>query len=220
MKFDLHIHTKYSPDGRNSVRDVIDILKAKGFSGAAITDHNSPEGGREALELDREDFIIVPGIEVSSEKGHILAYNITEPIERGMSVLDTIEAIHAMGGIAVAAHPYRYWSGLGEENVIGRPFDAIEVLNARSNKESNDRAVDLAKGLRKPVTGGSDSHENATLGAGYTEVPDGCDTAEKVIKAILEGRSKTDGSSRSAGHTLRYVSKSVSQWIGRGMKRM
>ncbi|MCE5296888.1 MAG: PHP domain-containing protein [Euryarchaeota archaeon] len=220
MKFDLHIHTIYSPDGRNRVQDVIDILRSKGFAGAAITDHNSPEGGREALELDPEGFIVIPGIEVSSDSGHILALNVTEPIERGMSVIDTIDAIHAKGGIAIAAHPYRYWSGLGEENVIGRPFDAVEVLNARSNHVSNDKAVDLARILKKPVTGGSDSHENATLGAGYTEVPDGCDAADKVIKAIMEGRSGTDGSSRTVGHTLQYVSKSVSQWVGRGMKRM
>jgi len=220
MKFDLHIHTIYSPDGRNTVQNVIDTLRANGFSGAAFTDHNSPEGGKEALALKPEGFIVIPGIEVSSAKGHILAYGVTEPIERGMSVLDTIETIHSMGGIAVAAHPYRFWSGLGENNVIGRPFDAIEVLNARSGKGGNGKALKLASNLKAPVTGGSDSHENATLGDGYTIFPDGCDTAEKAIKAILDGRTAASGINRTAKHTVKYVSKSVSEWIGRGMKKM
>jgi predicted metal-dependent phosphoesterase TrpH len=220
MKFDLHIHTNHSPDGRNSVQSVIDILRAKGFSGAAFTDHNSPGGGIEAIAMKVEGFVIIPGIEVSSDEGHILAYNVTEPIKRGMTVLETIDTIHSLGGIAVAAHPYRFWSGLGKDNVIGKPFDAIEALNARSAKKANAKALILAKSLSASVTGGSDSHENHTLGNGYTVFPDDCDTAEKAIKAILEGRTTVDGMNRGASRTIHYVSKSVSEWIGRGMKRM
>jgi predicted metal-dependent phosphoesterase TrpH len=220
MKFDLHVHTEHSSDGSNKVEDIIRILKERGFGGAAILDHNSVDGAREALNLHPEGFIVIPSVEVSSAGGHILALNVTDPIKRDMGVLDTIEAIHKVGGIAVAAHPYRYWSGLGEKNILGRPFDAIEAHNARSEAGSNRKAMVLAQNLGAAITGGSDSHDNQSLGAGYTVVPDDCRTKEEVIKAILQHRTEVGGTHRSGGDTMGYVAKSVSEWMGRGMKKM
>jgi predicted metal-dependent phosphoesterase TrpH len=220
MKLDLHVHTEHSSDGKNKVEDIIRILKEKGFGGAAILDHNSPNGAREALNMHPVDFIVVPSIEVSSKYGHILALNVTDPIKRDLEVLETIDHIHAAGGFAVAAHPYRYWSGLGEKNVLGRPFDAIEAHNSRSDRSSNRKASILAQNLGAPVTGGSDSHENWSLGTGYTIVPDDCMTADDVIKAISQHRTRVGGDHRTGSNTVGYVSKSVTEWLGRGMKKM
>lgn len=220
MKVDLHIHTIHSSDSSNGVADIVKLLKEKGIHGAAFVDHNSPEGGREALSLDIKDFIVIPGIEVSSSEGHILALNVTEPIERDMGVRETIERIHEMGGVAIAAHPYRKWSGLGEKNVIGQPFDGIEALNGRSPIGSNRRAMRLAMKLGTAVTAGSDSHENQTLGSAYTIFPDDCGNVGELMKAILDHRTKVEGKNRSPSQTLHYVTKSVSEWIGRGMHRM
>ena len=86
MKLDLHVHTDHSSDGKNKVEDIIRILKEKGFGGAAILDHNSPDGAREALNMHPEDFIVVPSIEVSSKYGHILALNVTDPIKRDIAI--------------------------------------------------------------------------------------------------------------------------------------
>lgn len=220
MKLDLHVHTCHSGDSSNDVETIIDHLKERGFAGAAIIDHNSIAGGTEALGLKRSDFIVIPGVEVSSEKGHILALNVTTPIERGLSVAETINAIHRAGGIAVAAHPYRFWSGLGEENVKGMPFDAIEVQNGRSDARGNRRASKLAKVLQLPETGGSDSHESSSLGSAYTVVPDDCDSVEKVLQAVLKKRTTGEGQDRGAARTVHYVFKAVTEWIGRGMRRM
>ncbi|OPY31063.1 MAG: putative hydrolase [Methanomassiliicoccales archaeon PtaU1.Bin124] len=220
MKADLHIHSIHSPDGSNEVKDIIRILRSQGINGAAFTDHNSVEGGREALGLKEKDFLVIPGVEVSTIEGHIIALNVTEPIERNLSVIETIHRIHGLGGIAVAAHPYRFWSGLGEENIIGQPFDAVEVLNGRSNDRGNAKAVKLARDLKAPVTAGSDSHENMTLGDAFTVFPEGTETIDQAIQAILHHQTKTGGRSRNVSHTVKYVTKSVSEWIGRGMRRM
>jgi predicted metal-dependent phosphoesterase TrpH len=220
MKVDLHIHTDHSSDSRNKVADIVRLLKEKGIKGAAFVDHNSPEGGREALSLGLKDFHVIPGIEVSSAEGHILALNVTEPIERDMGVRETIEKIHELGGVAIAAHPYRKWSGLGEDNVIGHPFDGIEAINGRSSARSNRHAKALARDLGLAVTAGSDSHENDTLGSAYTIFPDDCDNVEDLMKAILDRRTKVEGNGRSPSQTMHYVIKSVSEYVGRGMHRM
>ncbi|MDR0334749.1 MAG: PHP domain-containing protein, partial [Methanomassiliicoccaceae archaeon] len=111
MRADLHIHSKYSNDGRSSVDDIIKAAKAKGLGCIAIADHNSFASYAESSKY--EGIIVIPAEEVSSSEGHILAYGINKEIPRGKSVAETIDMIHEAGGIAVAAHPYRWWSGLG-----------------------------------------------------------------------------------------------------------
>lgn len=220
MKVDLHIHTNHSSDSSNDVADIVRSLKKKGFGGAAFVDHNSTKGGREALSLDLKDFHVIPGIEVSSSEGHILALNVTEPIERDLGVNETIDRIHELGGVAIAAHPYRKWSGLGEGNVVGHPFDGIEAMNGRSSHRSNRLAQSMAREHDFAVTAGSDSHENDTLGSAYTIFPDDCDSVGKLMQAILDHRTDVGGKGRSSSQTIHYVIKSVSEYVGRGMHRM
>lgn len=217
MKADLHIHSIFSNDGKSTMEQIVDAALARGLGCIAVTDHNKFE----AYDLlkDNKDLIIIPGEEVSSAEGHILAYGIESAIERGMSVIKTIEAIHDAGGIAVAAHPYRWWSGLGEKNVIPE-FDGVEGFNARSKKKDNAKAFKLGMSMSKPVTGGSDSHTPDAVGNAYTTFQSGLKTKEDVIAAILRHETELDGISRSAGDTLRYGTKSITEWIGRGFRKM
>lgn len=218
MKADLHIHTDHSSDGVSSVQEVLDVARSLGLGCVAITDHNTMSGYWEALEK-AEDLIIIPAMEVSSASGHILAYGIVKEIASGMGVAETVQAIHAAGGIAVAAHPYRTWSGLGEENVIDG-FDAIEVLNGRSAEKGNHAAKRLAKKMSKPGTAGSDAHKVEHVGDAYTVLPSDCRDADDAIKAIKEGRVGIQGSSRTHMGTISYVVKAVSEWARRGFRRM
>jgi predicted metal-dependent phosphoesterase TrpH len=219
MKIDMHVHTIYSGDSCNSVQDILDACKRVGMDGAVVLDHNSTRGGKEAVAM-KSDLLIIPGIEVSSAEGHILAFNVYDEIPRDLSVGETIDRIHSQGGVAVAAHPYRVWSGLGESNVLGQRFDAIECQNGRSTRRGNRKAVELAREMAKPRTGGSDSHEPETLGKSYTVFPNDCTDADSIMKALLSGRATTEGTDRDVPATLRYGKKAITEWIGRGMKRM
>ncbi len=111
MKIDMHIHTSYSPDGMVEPVEVLKIAKKLGLSAVAITDHNEIKGALKAKNAKIIDVIV--GEEVSTSAGHVLAYNIQSLIPRGLSVAETIDKIHECGGIAVIAHPYRFWSGVG-----------------------------------------------------------------------------------------------------------
>ena len=219
MKIDMHVHTVYSGDSRNSVQDILDACKRTGMDGVVVLDHNSTRGGKEAVVI-KSDIIVIPGTEVSSAEGHILAYNVHDEIPRDRTVEETIDLIHSQGGVAVAAHPYRIWSGLGEKNVLGKPFDGIESQNGRSTEGGNRRALELANVMRRPCTGGSDSHEPETIGKSYTVFPDGIIDADGIMKALLAGKTTTGGTDRDGLATLKYGKKAIGEWIGRGMKRM
>ena len=220
MRFDLHVHSDSSVDSGNKVEDILDICVKRGLSGVAIMDHNTMEGYRHAASLGRKDIILIPGMEVSSAKGHILAYNIREEVPRDLSVRDTIDAIRAQGGVAVAAHPYRMWSGLGEEVTLLNDFDAIEVQNGRSTYKHNLAARKLAARMSKPFTAGSDSHENDTIGKTFFETKADCLSADDVIREVLSGTGSTGGRDRPRLDSIGYGVKCIGQWMGRGLKKM
>ncbi|MDR2866489.1 MAG: PHP domain-containing protein [Methanomassiliicoccaceae archaeon] len=217
MIADLHIHSTFSSDGRSTVEEIMEAAKLRGIRCVAIADHNSFSSYGTASRY--EGIIAVPAEEVSSSEGHILAYGINTEIRRGKGIGETIDMIHDAGGIAVAAHPYRWWSGLGEENVVSG-FDAIEAFNARSTKGSNNKASRLAKSMKKPVTAGSDAHHIDHIGEAYVELSDDITDWEGVIKAILDGSARTGGRHRKGGDTLKYGFKSITEWMGRGFRRM
>src|SRR3989442_9563585 len=159
VRLDLHNHTRHSPDSRVDPADLVRRGKAIGLDGIAITDHNSMAGLASAMEAatDLHDFLVIPAMEVSTAEGHILAYGVTSPVPRDLPPPETVERIVAQGGIAVAAHPYRFWSGLGERATRSAPFAAYEVHTARTLRIGNARASRLADAARVGRTGGSDS---------------------------------------------------------------
>jgi predicted metal-dependent phosphoesterase TrpH len=221
MMMDLHVHSAHSVDTDVKIKDILKTAKARNLNGLAISDHNEIAGSLEAFELAKEmdDFMVIRAIEVSSSEGHIIAYGVDKKIRRDMTPQETVDAIIRVGGTPVVAHPYRFWSGVGEKVVLNTKFSAIEGLNARSPKNTNEKAIALAEKLDLGVTGGSDSHKIEEIGTGVTIFEPDVETEEEALEEILKGRTKVDGKSRPAG-SPKYVAKTVSQWFGRGMKRI
>jgi predicted metal-dependent phosphoesterase TrpH len=220
MRADLHIHTHHSGDNKQNLEEIFASVRRLSLDVIGIADHNTLKGGIEAKSQAPPGLIVIPAVEVTSEDGHILAYNVSEDVPRGLSVAETIDIVHRLGGIAVAAHPYRMWSGLGSKVILRNRFDALEAINGRNTMDGNRRAIALAERAHLPVTGGSDAHQPERIGEGLTIFPDDCLTVEDLIKAILDGRTHVEGTGRGTRETLRYGSRSISQWIGRGMKRL
>ena len=112
--FDLHLHTYYSSDACGSPEAMIEAAKRRGLSGIAVTDHNTCEAVEHLTRagLIREDgaavdeFLIIPGVEVSTADGHLLCLGSTLPQMKGRPAIEVVSAIHERGGIAIAPHPF------------------------------------------------------------------------------------------------------------------
>ena len=219
MRADLHIHTLHSGDSLQTPALVLETAVHLGLGAVAIADHNTLRGSKEALGLDY-DIIVLPAMEITSSEGHILAYNITEEIERDLTPARTIERIHDAGGIAVAPHPYRLWSGLGERVVREAPFDGLEALNGRSLRGANSKARMLANSLGLPMTCGSDAHSPEEIGKAHTVFPDECSAAEDLVEAILQGKSDCAGLNRPYMQSFSYGRKAIGEWLKRGLRRI
>ncbi|MCP4107332.1 MAG: hypothetical protein GY749_17610 [Desulfobacteraceae bacterium] len=105
--------------------------------------------------------IFVPGVEVSSSDGHILAYGVEQDIPLGLSAEETISTIHEAGGIAVAAHPFNLALSLNRR-IFDLDLDGIEVFNYRCT--GNRKALSVACQLRLGLTAGSDAHSSVEIG--------------------------------------------------------
>ncbi len=156
MRLDIHTHTRYS-DGANTVEEMVAYAKKIGLDGIAVTDHDTIKGGIRALRYATEDFIVIPGIEVSSLDGHILVLNVTEHIDAQIPASAVVERAHALGGIAIAAHPYdSIRSGVGDL-IHKLDFDAVEVINGHTLHASRNTRK-AAEKANLPKVGGSDAH--------------------------------------------------------------
>jgi predicted metal-dependent phosphoesterase TrpH len=220
MKLDLHIHSVFSRDGAATVEEIVERCKAQGLQGFAITDHNAVEGALRSLELaSSEGLVAVPGVEVSTAEGHVLAYGVREIIPRDLSVAETIDRIRAAGGVAVAAHPKRLPSGIGLKLASKERFDAIETLNGGSSSWGNRQAVKVAEARKIPQTGGSDAHRAHEVGRAYTVMED-VSTAEEVLDGVRKGKSSPDGRNRDAREEIVYAWETFTGWLDRGMNRL
>jgi len=201
LRIDLHVHTVYSRDSLIEIEDLVPRCRAEGLDGLAVTDHGTLEGGWRAAERCRE-IVVIPGMEVETPSGHILALNVERPVEEGLSFVEAVERIHELGGLAVVAHPISLLRPLLDVDVLraSRP-DALEVVNAASFPHSwmarINRALAMKLGL--PMTGGSDAHIPQAIGRAYTVIDSDSRSVSDILEAVREGRTEALG----GGITLR-----------------
>ena len=213
LRIDLHLHTNYSLDAKTTLEEAVRYAKKNQLDGIAVTDHDTVEGARRIAK--EQDLLIIPGIEVSSQHGHILGLNITEPIQPKLGVAETAERIQLLGGLAVIAHPAVIIKGLGARIDTSSRIDAIEVINAAAipfylSIYSSRR---LALRLRLPQTAGSDSHYPNEIGSAYTIV-DADPNPDDVMEAIRKGRTEPRGKPISWMNRLERGTETVRRKLG------
>ncbi len=199
---DLHIHTIYSYDGTSSVPAVLARAKQVGLNVIAITDHDEIRGALQAFDLAPEFGIeVIPGIEITTAEGDLLALFVTEKIEPGLPLIETITKVGEAGGVCVVPHPMARGLGMKslsipavmqalEDPDAQRVLIGIETYNATViDRESNQRAQVIA--ARHPgiaQLGNSDAHILRAIGLAATEFP-GC-TAADLPNALWMGTTE------------------------------
>lgn len=197
---DLHLHTEHSYDGTASVPEVLRKAKQIGLNVVAITDHDEIAGSLEALQLAAHYGIeVITGIEITTAEGDLLAYFITQKVEAGLSMFDTLLKVRELGGVCVIAHPM---AGMGMNSAaaetvlqllkhpeIADTLLGIEVYNGTSiDRMSNHYARILAMRAKLAATGNSDAHIVDTIGFGATEFKG--KTARELLQALKDKKTK------------------------------
>ena len=199
---DLHIHTVHSYDGTAPVPAVLARAKQVGLDVIAITDHDEIRGALKAFELAPQFGIdVIPGIEITTAEGDLLALFVTEKIQPGRPLIETIVKVGEAGGICLAPHPMARGAGMKslsglsilralDHPVASRILIGIETYNTMAlDRESNQLAQKLwAECPGTAQVGNSDAHVLQMIGLGATKFPGS--TAAQLLDALWIGSTE------------------------------
>ena len=146
---DLHLHTRAS-DGLMSTRDLVDFVEFEtDLDVIAITDHDETSASLEAREWASRNAYrveVIPGVEVTTRDGHMLALFVEErpPALRGMRA--TASWVLERGGLCLVPHPFTRWTHSLNTRVLGPAADdgllaGVEVLNASLAGRADRKSV-------------------------------------------------------------------------------
>ena len=120
--------------------------------------------------LPVDGFIVLPGVEVTTDEGHLLCIGATLPNLKGTPAAEVCKMIHEHGGLAIPPHPYdMFRAGIRQSVLETLEIDGLEVFNAATTlKRYNRQAFEYAEMRGLPMTAGSDAHHEAAVGTAYT----------------------------------------------------
>jgi hypothetical protein len=220
LRLDLHVHSRYSPDSRLTLEELVGRLPYTGLRGFALTDHNSVRGNAELAGLRKAHptYVFLPGVEVSTHEGHLLAYGVSEAPPPHRPVAETIEWVREHGGVTVLAHPFRWTHGVGRRIAETASVHAIEGRNGHNSEVANAKAelVGAHRGLG--LTGGSDVHALRELGRAYTYFPEEVDSTDDLLEALRHARTQVGGRSLALAGRLRVSLATGAKFVTRGLR--
>lgn len=165
-----------------TVPAVLEAAARFGLDLIAITDHDEVRGALKARDLaHRYGVHVVPGVEVATAEGHLLALFVEETPQRGLALEATLGQIGELGGLAIAAHPTARWvHSLGADTIrralrdrdAARVLVAIEAYNAGLPRLSQNHAASLlAAETGLACVANTDSHMLWTIGLCSSHFP-------------------------------------------------
>lgn len=207
MKLDLHCHSVYSYGGvvgRKKSDSVISLDELAGFArgagldGLVLTDHMTMEAGKtdfEKMQRRNPDLVMLRGMEYHSDHSHLLLFGIKDDevcrrFGKYGPAQKVIDFVNFQGGVVVPSHPYQvgYEHNMGDHVFSLSGLTALEVWNSCKSFQMNMRAVDAARKMNLPGTGGSDAHFPKKIGAGYTKFKSRITSMPELVNALKDGK--------------------------------
>jgi len=205
---DLHLHTtKGASDSMLNPDDLIEEARRVGLTGVNITEHDRMWESWDLgpFRKKHEGIFVNNGMEVSTDMGHILAIGL-KGYQSGIRHLAKLREIaDEQGAFLVVAHPFRHFFDPvhfrreGKEPFTLMPEEAaklpvfqlvhgIEVLNGCNTPRENYFALQVAKVLGKPGTGGSDAHSTQGIGYFTAVFEEHLEGPEHMVEQMHKGR--------------------------------
>ena len=200
MIIDLHTHSfPRSDDSYLEPAELIHQAKQSGLDAICFTEHDWFWDKDDLARLSQEhDFLVLPGVEMNTEEGHVLVFGIEE-YTFGMHRTEYLKRIvDEEGGVMILAHPYR--RNLHDEDDLHtaveqycqKPFfrllDTIEVLNGRATERQNQFSRELCRRLNLKGIGGSDAHKTSQIPTCATLFDRKISNVEELITELKAGR--------------------------------
>ena len=221
VSIDPHVHSDESYDGHEPVELILEHAAEIGLDAVVITDHDVIGESKRAAELAPEYGLIgIPGVEVSTAHGHLLAVGIERLPPRRRPYDETVAWIHERGGVAIVPHPFqRSRHGVRQRNIPVPKPDEDAVPVADGALDSTEAAAD-ERGDSEAVNGVAET--DAVEGVAETDAIDEIDAVEVFNAWLFTGyrnrrarrfAAKYDypGIAASDAHHLEYVGRAFTE---------
>jgi predicted metal-dependent phosphoesterase TrpH len=193
---DFHVHA-FAGDGALGPWDLRREARRRGLDVIAVVNHNQMLTPLLASRVARApgDVLMIPGQEFTGIGYHMVAAGIRRTIDWRLPPARAIEAVHAQGGIAIAAHPSRIFQAPYDDEAL-RVLDGVEVFHP-AVKTIDVVRVDLplffarAQRVRPNIApiGSSDFHFHGPMGDARTYVLASDFNERAVLDAVRAGRT-------------------------------
>lgn len=193
---DLHVHPAGNGSSLADPAAFLEAIAATGLDLVGLADHDRIDVALDlaARGADR-GLVLTVGEEVTTREGHLVGLGLAARIPPGMSLGDTVAAVHDQGGLAIVAHPLLVLPSSAPASILraladgppDRRPDAVESINARAAwlPGYRRRIERLAAQAGYAVVGGSDAHRPERIGRAVTRYP-GRSFAD--LRAAIEAR--------------------------------
>jgi predicted metal-dependent phosphoesterase TrpH len=195
LSADFHVHA-FPGDGVMLPWDRAREAGRRGLDAIAITAHNQMVGINATWPRETPfGVLLIPGEEVTMPDVHIAAIGLEHPVNWRGTIAHVVDAIHAQGGVAIAAHPAEAQRAWWTNDALAR-VDGIEVAHPMMFSTPED-AEDLRDAYAQALVahpgiaaiGSSDDHTGEPIGLCRTYVFARARTTAGVIDAIRRGRT-------------------------------
>lgn len=189
MRIDLHVHTAaLSFDSNVAPDELVELARERGLDGLVLTEHDRLWPAEDIALLTRlTGFLVLPGVELTTDIGHVLAFGLPE-LPAGVASARTLRAIcDEAGALMFLAHPARNGSVRVPPEELAGLFDGVEGINGSDGALQNQASARAGRGLRLPPIGGSDTHARHEVGLAATEFTAAVATSTDLLEALRAG---------------------------------
>ena len=213
-QYELHMHSREaSLCGKGSIHDMIRRYADLGYTGAVITDHFFRGNTCIDRDLPWEAFVdgysrgYYEGQETAQKLGFHLLFGVEEgyggskeflaygfepeflkenPQLRNAGIHAWSEAVHAVDGVLIYAHPFRMRDYISDPNAMPDMTlaDGVELYNRGNPVEQDQKAVDTFAGEDWIFIAGGDTHNDLFTERFGVELPCEVSTSAELAAAL------------------------------------
>ncbi|MBA4180682.1 MAG: hypothetical protein C0506_08860 [Anaerolinea sp.] len=189
MLIDLHCHSlPRSQCSSLAPVQLVELARERGLDGVCLVEHDAFWPAKELAELRRATgFLILAGVEFSTDMGHVLAFGLRTGSGMFASARALFDASKREGALLYLAHPARDGHLRVSHDTV-EFFESVEAINGSDSRIQNMAATGLARGFRLPGIGGSDAHMPAEVGRAATRFEAAISSEADLVAALRSGR--------------------------------
>lgn len=192
LRVELHSHTDFDPRDwiEHSAEELIDKAARQGVQVLAITCHRALQWSAALKDYaEASGVLLIPAVEASIEGKDVLIYGL-EHFQHPMS-FEQLRQLRAENPVVFAIAPHPFYPGpcLGQLLFQYEDcFDAIEYCHFYTRQVNfNEKAVEAARRLNKPLVGTSDIHFLSQVGKTTSIIKVRERSLRAVSKAVKAG---------------------------------